>query len=124
MLTLAPGCEIDVHRGPDCIILRVKNVDPDGLESLPLAERVWSVVEQHFTYRVVLELNEVPHLNSHLIGQLEELYRWIREQDGLLRLCGLSPHNQRVLHACGLDEHLPPYRDRYEAFMGRPRQPR
>lgn len=124
MLAIAPGCEFDVQRGPDWLIVRIKSFDPAEPDSPSLMERIWSLLEQHFTYRVVLELDEVPLLNSALVEQLFLLYRRIQEHDGLLRLCGLSPYNRRVLHACRLDERLPPYHDRQEAVMGRPRQPR
>jgi len=83
-------------------------------------------LERHFTYRVVLELDQVSVLNSHLIGQLVQLYRRIRQHDGVMRLCGLSPYNLEVLRTCRLEDRFLPYRDREEAVMGgsRPRQPR
>jgi anti-anti-sigma factor len=126
MLTVAPGCEFDVERGPDWLLVRVRNLDRADLETVPLAEQLWSLLQQHFTYRLVLELDEVRLLNSYLIGQLIRLYRQIEEQDGVLRLCGLSPYNCQVLHTCRLDEQLLPYQDRQEAVMGcpHPRQPR
>jgi anti-anti-sigma factor len=126
MLTVARGCRFDVERGPDWLMVRVRNLDLAELETPPLAEQLWSLLEQHFTYRLVLELNEVRLLNSYLIGQLIKLFRRIEEHDGVLRLCGLSPYNCQVLHACRLDEQLLPYQDRREAIIGcgRPGQPR
>lgn len=124
MLAIAPGCEFDVQRGPDWLIVRIKNFDPAEPDSPSLMEGIWSLLEQHFTYRVVLELDQVPLMNSALVEQLFLLYRRIQEHDGVLRLCGLSPYSRRVLHACRLDDRLPPYHDRQEAVMGRPRQPR
>ena len=125
MLTITQGCKLDVERGPDWLLVRVKNLDPAEPET-PLAEELWSLLQQHFTYRLVLELDEVPVLNSHLIGQLAQLCQRIEEHDGVLRVCGLSPGNCQVLHACRLDEQLLPYRDRQDAVMGcpYPRQPR
>ena len=119
MLAIAPGIDVDVDRGPDCLLVRVRNLDQVDSET-PLAEHLWSVLQQHFTYRLVLELDEVQVLNSYLIGQLMQLYRRIEEHDGVLRLCGLSPHNRQVLRSCRLDESLQPYEDRQEAVMGRP----
>jgi anti-anti-sigma factor len=126
MLTIAPGCTFDVERGPDWLLVRVRNLDWAELETLPLAEQLWSLLEQHFTYRLVLELDEVRLLNSYLIGQLIQLFQRIEEHDGVLRLCGLSPDNCEVLHACRLDEQLLPYQDRREAVTGgqHPGQPR
>lgn len=120
MLAMAPGCELDVERGPDWLLVRVRNLDLADSDTPPLAERLWHVLQQHFTYRLVLELDELQVLNSYVIGQLVELYRRIEEHDGVMRLCGLSPHNRQVLHACRLDDRLPPYGDRQEAVMGCP----
>jgi anti-anti-sigma factor len=120
MLAIAPGCELDVERGPDWLLVRVGNLDLAESDTPPLAERLWDLLQQHFTYRLVLELDKAQFLNSHLIGQLVQLYQRIEEHDGVMRLCGLSSRNRQVLHACRLDDRLPLYGDRQEAVMGRP----
>jgi anti-anti-sigma factor len=125
MLAVAPGWELDVERGPGWLLVKIKSLDRDATEP-PLAEGLWDLLERHFTYRVVLELDQVSLLNSHLVGQLVQLYRRIRQHDGVMRLCGLSPHNLDVLRTCRLDDRFLPYRDREEAVMGcsHPRHPR
>jgi anti-anti-sigma factor len=120
MLAIAPACELDIERGPDWLLVRVLNVELVESDAPELAERLWRLLEQHFTYRLVLELDGVRSLNSYLIGQLLDLYRRIQEHDGVMRLCGLSPYNCQVLHACRLDDQLLPYEDREAAVMGRP----
>jgi anti-anti-sigma factor len=125
MLAIAPGGELDVERGPDWLMVRVRNVDLTESASPKLAERLWHLLQQHFIYRLVLELDEVRLLNSPLIGQLIQLYRRIKEHDGVLRLCGLSASNRQVLHTCRLDDRFLSYQDRQEALMGcHPNQPR
>jgi anti-anti-sigma factor len=126
MLATATGWELEVERGPGWLIVKICNPEIVGDESPSLAESLWSLLEQHFTYRLVLELDRIRLLNSYLIGQLIEVYRRIREQDGVLRLCGLSVYNRRVLRTCRLDDRLPIYDDRREAVLGsvQPRQPR
>lgn len=118
MLATALSCDLDVERGPDWLFVRVRNLDPEDSDA-SLAERLRRLLQQHFTYRLVLELNEVEVLDSLLIGQLIQLYRWIEQHDGVMRLCGLSARNRQVLHACRLDDRLLPYGDRQEAVMGR-----
>lgn len=118
MLATALGCDLDVERGPDWLFVRVRNLAPEDPDA-SLAERLRRLLQQHFTYRLVLELNEVEVLDSLLIGQLIQLYRWIEQHDGVMRLCGLSARNRQVLHACRLDDRLLPYGDRQEAVMGR-----
>jgi anti-anti-sigma factor len=126
MSATAGGCELDVERGPDWLLVRVASLDeaePDGPQ---LAERVWRLLQQHFTYRLVLELDQIRLLTSRLIAQLVQLHGRIEKQSGVLRLCGLSAQNREVLHTCRLDDRLTAYQDRKAAVMGcqRPRQPR
>jgi anti-anti-sigma regulatory factor len=118
MLATALGCELDVERGPDWLLIRVKNGHMAESDAVPLVERLWSLLEQHFTHRLVLELDGIGELGSFLVGQLLELYQRIEEHDGVMRVCGLSPDNCKVLHACHLDERLLPYTNRREAVMG------
>src|SRR3972149_8774905 len=126
MLAIAPGWELEVERGPDWLIVRIQNMDEISESSPPLAERIWELMQQHLTHRLVLELDQVPLLNSYLIGQLIQLYRVIREHYGVMRLCGLSAYNRRGLHTCRLGDRLQTYNDRLEAGMGysRPARPR
>ena len=81
MLATAPGCELDVERGPDWLLVRVRRMDLAESDAPPFAEQIWCLLEQHFTHRLVLELDQVRLLNSHLIGQLIQLYRRIAEHD-------------------------------------------
>jgi anti-anti-sigma factor len=126
MLALAPGWNLSVDRGPDWLIVKIHGVEEGKDSSPPLAERIWELLEQHLTHRLVLNLDEIPVLTSHLIGQLIDLYRRIIECDGVMRLCGLSAYNRRVIHTCRLDDRFPSYDDLHEAVHGcvDPRKPR
>jgi anti-anti-sigma factor len=121
------GWQMDVDRGPDWMFVRLHPGDSSrGIDDFSLAEKVWSVLEQCFTYRLVLELDRVPMLQSGLIAQMVLLSKRVHSHSGTLRLCGLSPENQKVLQLCRLEGCLPSYDNRSEAVMGehRPAQPR
>ncbi len=126
MLAIAPGWELEVDRGPDWLLVRVRCPDCFQSDPPPLAEVLWELLERHFTYRLVLELDELHVLSSSLIGQLVRLYKMIREHDGVMRICGLSAYNCQVLRTCHLEDRLVPFHDRHEAVMGshNPRRPR
>lgn len=116
--TIGSGLRLDVERGPDWLFVRVTPpVDGDWYGEPSLCDAVWAVVEQHFTYRVVLELDRVTLLRSLLLGQLLQLAKRVREHGGILRLCGISPDNHEVLTASRLDTMLPEYADRSAAVM-------
>ena len=126
MLATASGCAFEVERGPDWLLVRLLGPDDLVASHPPLADALWSLLHQHFTYRVVLELDQVDILNSYLISQLVTLHKRVVAHDGVMRLCGLSAHNRRVLRTCRLHERLATYDDRQAAVMAGcgPRLPR
>jgi anti-anti-sigma factor len=124
MLGIAPGWELEVQRGPDWLLVKVRSPGDEASDTPPLAEQLWSLLERHFVYRLVLDLDEIRLLHSYLLGQLVLLDRQVRDHGGMLRLCGLSRYNQDVLHLHGLDARFPAYGDCQEAVMGCRRKPR
>jgi anti-anti-sigma regulatory factor len=87
---------------------------------------LWSVLDEHFTYQLVLDLEEADCLDETSVKQLMTLAQWVVAQHGTIRLCGLSDHDRNVLRRCGVASCLPAYADIGEAiFAGHPpRQPR
>ncbi|OHB81522.1 MAG: hypothetical protein A2V98_01345 [Planctomycetes bacterium RBG_16_64_12] len=124
MLAIAPGWELEVDRGPGWLLAKLKSGDVNASDTPPLADELWSMLERHFVYRVVLDLDEIELLHSYLLGQLVLLDKRVREHGGMMRLCGLSSFNQRVLRLHGLDVRFPTYGDLEEAVMGFSRKPR
>ncbi len=125
MLAIAPGWELKVDRGPDWLWVKIEHPEPYGVDTPPLAEEIWSQLERHFVYRLVLDMGDVEVIDSYLIGQLVMLDRRIREHGGLLRLAGLNPFNRDVLRTHGLDKRFPLYGTLTDAVMGAcPRKPR
>ncbi len=109
--------ELEVTRGPGWLFVSVKPISThEPFENL--ADVIWELVQQHLVSRVTVELDHVPLLDSHLLGQLLLLNLRIKKHNGLLRICGLSPFNQRILSLHGLDGHLAAYPTRRDAVMG------
>lgn len=124
MRTFAPEWELEVHRGPGWLLVKLLNPDDSPPPPL-LADQLWSLMERHLVYRLVLDLDEIRVFDRHLLGQLVQLYRRIRRHEGVMRLCGLSPLNRKVLESHRrLVDRLPPYDDVEEAIMGVKRKPR
>jgi anti-anti-sigma factor len=122
----AVSWRLSVDRGPDWMFVRLHPTAEGGYGESELAEKIWSVLDQNFTYRLVLELDQLEMLQSQLIAQLVMLSKRIHSHSGMMRLCGLSAVNQEVLHVCRLNGCLPNYDDRSSAVKGehRPLQPR
>ena len=125
-VSYARGWNFDVDRGPDWLFVRPRRHGPHPGDTPLWAEQIWALLEQNFTYRLVLELDEVEYLDSCLVGQLVWLHKRIGANDGVLRICGLNEFNQDILHLCGLEGRFGLFRNREEAVMryARPLQPR
>ncbi len=116
---------LDVERGPDWLLVKLGVATECVDEKSALADRLWCLLGQHFTYRLLLDCEQLELLDSTLIGQLLLLERRIRKQGGVLRLCGLSDPSQQALHQCRLDGRLPHFSSRDQAVLGhRPVRPR
>lgn len=104
-----------VDRGPDWLFVKIR---PDEQRLDEVAEQLWALLEKHFIYRLVLEMDEVDFLPSLLMGQLLMLHKRVLQHDGALRLCGLSPSCSKALHFCRLDRALPSFETREDAVRG------
>jgi anti-anti-sigma regulatory factor len=126
MLKVIPGWELDVERGPDCLVVKVRKPRRSGGSLAPLDEELWAILDQHFTYRVVLELDQMKSLNEEILDQLLSLHDRLEAHGGLMRICGLTPRNRRLLLERQANDRLIPYHDLGEAMMGSaaPRRPR
>ena len=89
-----------------------------------LADEIKELVEKHFVYRIVLELEQLPKLSNSLklsskvIGELVQVNQYIHAHDGVLRICGLSAENRAMLEVCGLEDVCLDYHNREEAVWG------
>ena len=114
-----PGWELDVDRGPDWLFVRLRPPQQGSSGEVDLAGPIWRMMEQSFTHRAVLEMDQVTLLRSWLIGELVKLHKRVAADGGLLRLAGLSNNNQEVLRLSRLDNRFPQYDNRTSAVMGR-----
>lgn len=112
----AQDWSIDVDRGPDWLFMRLH---PGTHSPDDVADKIWSLADRHFVYRLVLEMNDVDMLPSRLMGQLVMLQKRVLQRDGSLRLCGLSPDCAQALRFCRLDKALPNFGSREDAVKGR-----
>ena len=117
---------LEVEHGPNWLFVKVSGEDAGRSDPPPLADQVTSLLEEHFTTRVVLEFEQVDTPQTQLIPELERLNRWVDDHNGVMRLCGLSTDCVRVIRYRGLGDQLRTCHDREEAVFGRcrPGQPR
>ena len=114
---VADGLEMEVDRGPNWLMVKLRCEDP--IDDAPqIADELWSIASRHFIYRLVLELEELDSLPSGFMGQLVLLQERLAQCDGALRICGLSPECEESLHSCQLESALPNHASREQAVMG------
>ena len=90
-----------------------------------LADQVWQLLEQNFTRRVVLELDQIGYLTSDLVDQLVSLQDRILAEGGVIRICGLSSANRGRIERVRTARPFFCYDTRPDAVMGyRPPRPR
>jgi anti-anti-sigma factor len=126
MVELAQGWVAEVERGPAWLFVHLGMPSEGTADASELAELLWTIIERHFIYRIVLECDDVARFDSTFVAQLLVLDRRLHARGGMLRLCGLSELNQQVLERCRLSGRFPCFADRTHAVLGnhRPAQPR
>ena len=107
--------ELEVDRGPDWLFVRLHS---DSFDVDTIADRLWKILNKHFIYRLVLEMEDIDFLPSRMMGQLVMLQKRVMQHDGALRLCGMSPECEEALHICRLDKVLPNFHCREDAVHG------
>lgn len=117
MINTASGWELDVDRGPDWLIVQLKGPSRRVAELGSLDELLWSLLEQHLTHRLVLEMDRVEVLDPEVIDQLAALHDRIAERGGIMRLCGLKPDHRVLLARHGVGDRFVVYGDREHALL-------
>ncbi len=125
MISAATHWQLSVDRGPDWLIVKIRPSETPATETADLSDRLWALLAQHFTYRLVLEMDAVDLLPSELIGQLITLERRLEKHGGTFRLCGLSAECQQTLRLCQMQGQLATHGSRLDAVLGQhPAQPK
>ena len=110
-----------VDRGPNWLFLRVERPTTTRASrgAIDLAEQVLELSEQHFVYRIVLEMDGVESVDAATLDGLDEVRERLAERGGALRLCGLR---EEVADAVGgsLRGWLCNHSTRHGAVVGDP----
>jgi hypothetical protein len=110
--------EMDVERGPNWLLVKLHPGAVAGIPAPHVADELWALMTRHFTYRLVLEMDELGTLPGGMPEQLAQLRERVAERGGSLRLCGLSHDGEAELTGSQLAKSLPNHRDRAAAVWG------
>ncbi len=112
------GFKLVVDRGPNWLFVKLQPQRHFAQDIVQIADELWSIASRHFTYRVVLELEELRQMPADLVDQLVILQERLAQCDGSLRVCGLSEECARKLSGTHVEATLSNYATRQEAVLG------
>lgn len=111
----APTVGIRVERGPDWLFVAL---DQPAVSRSDLADGVCRLVRASMAHRVVLELDGVDAVDDRLAAAIGLIGERVREDGGLVRICGLSDDNLTRLQAVSAAATVPHFGSRAEAVGG------
>lgn len=131
MPNLAPQWSFVLERGPSCLYVRpIPNLPTSPQEAfgrnrrapaLPdadgFADQVWQMLNQHLTFRLVLEMDHVPTIDAALRHELLDLRDRIEERAGLMKLCNLSAESKEALATLGEARSISRFETRADALL-------
>lgn len=113
--TLGQHCRID--RGPNWLFVRLPELKT-GATTEHLVDEMWEICSRHFTYRLVVELDDQKEMPKQLAAQLDELRTKLHAQGGALRLCGGNPKCEQTLSGAHFALPLRSHASRSAAVQG------
>ncbi|GAB4139461.1 MAG: hypothetical protein Kow0040_27540 [Thermogutta sp.] len=117
MKTVRTGWDFEVGRGEGWLVIQC--LPPDRrADRTPLARELCELIDRCLAERVVLELAGLDGLSAFLINELLAVHRFVDGRGGLLRLCGLTDADRKLIERLGLSTTLPAFHDLEEAVMG------
>lgn len=118
MLQTVPRYQLDVDRGPNWLLVGVRRATIGRTDPEPFSSRVQSLLEQHLTNRLVVDLHRAGTVTQTLAKELAEIRDWLMVRGGVMRICGPSPHQKEILERHGFGDRFVAYQDLEEAVLG------
>lgn len=112
------GFKLIVDRGPNWLIIKLRPGKRFAADVAHIADEIMAIASKHFTYRIVLELEELRQMPAEVVDQLVILQERLLHFGGSLRICGLSADCAHILREAHLDAALPNYSTRQAAVHG------
>ncbi|MGA2619018.1 MAG: hypothetical protein ABSF26_15520 [Thermoguttaceae bacterium] len=118
-LETAAQWSLEVERGPDCLLVKLGGRFHEDPHRIRLADQLWDLLRQHFTYRLVVQLGDIDFLTTYVLRELITVAERVCAQGGMMRLCSLSRRDAKVLRRCAARSELPAYGSRQDALFSR-----
>ncbi len=111
----AGGWAVAVERGPDWLFLRLERGDAVASGSA-LADRLLDVIRVNHAHRVVVECDRVDAVDDAILDAIAAVGSRVRDDGGLIRVCGLSAGGVRRLRSSDQASDIPHFESRSAAI--------
>jgi hypothetical protein len=118
---IAGDWSVSIDRGPDWLFIRLEPPRRLGDDAVVdrLDHHVWQTIREHGAHRVVIELDRVQAIDEGLIDMIAAIGTRVRDDGGILRVCGLSRPNLDRLRRSTTAAEVPHFASRAEAVVAR-----
>ena len=108
---------IDVRQEEDVTIVQFRDskiLDEACIQQV--GDELTTLIETHWRHKLVLNFKDVDYLSSSALGKLITLRRKVKEVDGRLKLCNISPETFQVFVVSRLDTFFDIHHDEQAAL--------
>ena len=114
MDTTANQDGLTIERGPDCLIVKIRDTQGDHLSTIQLAQTLLDALESHSLSSVVVDTE---NCSETPISELEEVQQHIYDRGGSLKVVDPRPEPVQVASASESKNRLPVYPSVETAFF-------
>lgn len=105
------------RQGETVVVTALQNLDEFKFHEIELAaDETLELLQNGAARNVVIDLGRSDYCGSTALGFFLKLWKRVREREGRMALCNVSPHEKEVLAATKL-EHMWPVCESREAAM-------
>lgn len=118
---LTRGLHCRVDRGPNWLFIKLDPahaVTHSPAEARRWVDKMWDICTRHFTYRLVVELDDLEDMSDDLVMHLKGLSDRLAEHGGALRVCGARSKCERKLAGNHFGFALRNHQNRAAAVLG------
>ncbi len=104
-------------KNSDICIVSFGSASISGISDIDqISEQLRQFIAANKPAKMVIDFADVRFFSSQLLGLLVDVWRRMKDYDGLLLICGINPHLNRVFKITNLDRIFEFYPDRAGAI--------
>ena len=93
--------EVSVQNDITVVSLDAASISTSGID--PIAQILRRLIEQQHPQRMIIDFSRVRFISSMMLGLLVDIWRRMKEYEGVVRICGIDPQLTRVFRITHLD---------------------